>query len=119
MGKQTAQGTRHETRLVGRIATAGREGVRQAKAGQKNEADVRISGFPMRPAVAWERWIGKKNDGRRRAVRMVTITEEHFIELLDADEDACYGYWVQCKSAQTISMSAVLEGLINWIRERT
>lgn len=118
MGKQTAQGTRHETRLVGRVMMADRGAIRLAKAGQKHEADIRIYGASMRPAVAWERWIGKKNDGRRRAVRMVTITEDHFIELLDASDDACYGYWVQCKSTQSLSLSATLEGLINWIQER-
>ena len=93
-----------------------RPATRLAKTGVKHEADVKISGIKMRPAVAWERWVGKMGDdrNRRRAVRMVTITEAHFFELISKDEQAEYGYWVQCKSTQTLSLSNILEGLIKW-----
>ena len=118
MGKQIAQGTRNETRIVNLALDQGRQAFRLPKTNTKHEADVVIKGTQMRPAVTWERWIGKKGDGRRHAVRMVGLTEEHWIELLGEDTEVCYGYWVQCKSTQALSMSTVLEGLISWIRER-
>jgi hypothetical protein len=72
----------------------------------------------MRPAIAWEKWIGKKGDGRRRAVRMVTIPEEHFNELLDLDGEARFGYYVQAKSRQSLSLYVMMEGLVNWMKEK-
>ena len=122
MGKQTAQGTRWESRIVNGVKMrTTRPASRLAKAGQKDEADVRIPGIKMRPMVAWERWVGKKGDdrNRRRAVRMVTITEAHFFELIDKDEKAEYGYWVQCKSTQSLSLSRTMEGLQTWVSKNT
>lgn len=92
--------------------------MRLPKTGKKHEPDLVIySAYPetfktfeMRPAVAWERWLGKKGEKRRRPVRMVTVTEEHFYELLDSSP---YGYYIQCKSAQAGSLSTWLEGLID------
>lgn len=115
MGKQVEQSTRYESRIVSHARAVGRLSRRYPKTGTKHEADVIIEGQHMRPAVAWERWVGKKSAGRRRAVRMVTITENHFEELLDKDAQELYGYYVQCKSTQAGSLYAWLEGLIGWI----
>ncbi len=119
MGEQTAQGTRWESRIVKGAESSGRKARRLAKTGVKNEADVRIPGFNMRPAIAWERWVGRKSKGKRRAVRMVAVTEEHYYELLARDERAEYGYWIQCKSTQSLSMSATMEGLETWIQKNS
>ena len=119
MGEQTAQGTRWESRIVKGAGTSGRKARRLAKTGVKNEADVKIPGTNMRPAVAWERWVGKKGKGKRRAIRMVAITEAHYYELLTRDERAEYGYWIQCKSTQALSLSATMIGLETWIEENS
>ena len=119
MGEQTAQGTRWESRIAKGAGTSGRKARRLAKTGVKNEADVAISGINKRPAIAWERWVGKKGKGKRRAVRMVAITEEHYYELLTRDERAEYGYWIQCKSTQALSLSATMIGLETWIEENS
>ena len=50
---------------------------------------------------------------------MVTITEAHFFELIDKDEKAEYGYWVQCKSTQSLSLSRTMEGLQTWVSKNT
>ena len=119
MGEQTAQGTRWESRIVKGAGTSGRKARRLAKTGVKNEADVAIAGINKRPAIAWERWVGKKSKGKRRAVRMVAITEEHFYELLKVQKVPVYGYWIQCKSTQALSLSATMKGLETWIEENS
>lgn len=113
MGKQVDQGTRWESRIVNGALSVGRKAMRMPKTGKKHEPDLMITGTNMRPAVAWEKWSGKKSDGRRRATRMVTFTEDHFKELLDLDVDNVYGYLVQCKSTQAGALSTWLEGLID------
>lgn len=108
MGKQTDQGTRWETRIV-TGARLSRPAYRLAKTGKKHEPDVKIPGVHMFPAVAWERWTTAGS--RRKATRMVVLTEENFYLLLGLDKDQKYGYYVQCKSTQAGSLSAWLEGL--------
>ena len=115
MGTQVSQGTRWESRIVAGALLADRRATRLAKTGTKHEADVRIGGKNKRPVIAWERGVGKKIDGRRRAVRMVVITEQHFYELLDKDTFAEYGYWMQNKSTQNLNLSETMEGLEQWI----
>lgn len=113
------QSTRWETRIVKGAIDAGRStATRLPKTGIKHEPDVLIPGKHRRPAVAWERWEGKKKDGRRRAVRMVTITETHFYELLALDKEHTFGYYVQNKSTQSGSLSNWLTGLADWVKER-
>ncbi len=112
MSKQVEQSTKWESRVVNGALDSERESMRLPKTGKKHEPDLIIYGKKMRPAVAWERWVGKKSEKRRRAVRMVTITEDHFKELLDKDADHEYGYYVQCKSTQAGSLSTWLEGLV-------
>lgn len=113
------QSTRWESRIVAGAQAAGREhATRLPKTGIKHEPDVLIPGRHKLPAVAWERWIGKKKEGRRRAVRMVAIPEEAFNKLLDNDTDHEYGWYVQCKSTQSGSLSSWLEGIIGWVQDR-
>lgn len=117
MGKQVNQGTRWESRIVSQAQAAGRNAMRLPKTGKKNEPDVFIAGKNRRPMVAWEKWIGKKGKGRRRARRMIILTEEHFKELLALDTEARYGYFVQAKSTQAGSINNWIEGLIERLRE--
>jgi hypothetical protein len=115
MGKQTAQGTKWETRIVKTAARHGRTAERLAKRGIKGEPDVRIDGRRKLPVVFWENWV--KRQGRRRGVRMVTLLEEDFWKLVDKDDENVYGFYVQAKSTQTLGVRAVLERLIEAIGE--
>ena len=115
MGKQVDQGTRFESRMRRLAVGRGRIAARTAKTGKKHEPDLVIAGTEMRPAVAWEKWVGRKGQGRRRAVRMVAIPEYHYGELLALDTEHRYGYYVQCKSTQAGSLHTWLEGLIERI----
>lgn len=118
MGKQTAQGTRWESRIRDNVRAIGRAAMRLPKTGKKNEPDLVI--YPdddldaYRLAVAWERWRGKKREGRRSATRMFIVDEETFYEMLDFYP---YGWYVQCKSTQAGSVSTWLEGLRERINE--
>jgi hypothetical protein len=123
MGKQVNQGTRWESRIVNRLILKGREAMRLPKTGKKNEPDILVipkAGMidadtsAFRLAVAWERWNGKKKDGRRRATRMFAIPEETFYELLDRSE---FGWYIQAKSTQAGSLSTWLEGLAERIEQ--
>lgn len=115
MSKQMAQGTRWESRIVTQAWQHLRYGERLAKRGIKGEPDVRVEGEQYLPIVAWENWV--KTNGRRRAVRMVTMLEEDFWKLVDKDYEREYGYLVQAKSAQAISVRVVLENLIEAIKK--
>lgn len=117
MGKQVNQGTRWESRIVNRVKTDVRFAMRLPKTGVRHEPDLFIKGKKMRPLVAWENWVGRKGDGRRRAVRMVTMTEDHFYELVELDKLAEYGYYVQAKSTQSLGLRATLEGLSDWMND--
>lgn len=115
MGKQTAQGTRFESYLRESAKRVGRENTeRLAKTAIAHEPDVFIPGANRRAAVAWEHW--QTGGGRRKARRMVTITFEHFLELLASDEDFKWGYYVQCKSTQRMNMRTIMDGLLGWFR---
>lgn len=117
MSKPVDQGTRFESRIVTRAKEVGREHARrEPKTGTKHEPDVYIPGSRKRAVVAWENW--KKEDGKKRrtARRMVTLTEQHFFELLANDTDAQFGYHVQCKSTQALSLRTILDGLLEWMK---
>ena len=122
MSKQVEQSTRFETRTVMLAREAGRIGARrEPKTGIKHEPDVFIPGREMHAALTWENWVKAQTSKglRRRAVRMVVISEEHFNELLALDLHRRYGYHVQCKSTQVLSVRSIFEGLVAWIKERT
>lgn len=120
MGKQVAQGTRYESRIREKARQVNRDAMRLPKTGKKMEPDVFIPGANRRAAVAWESWHRPDPPAwgpypRRTARRMVTITEEHFFELLAQDTESNFGYWVQCKSSERLSMRTILDGLLTWI----
>ena len=116
MSKQMDQGTRNERRIVDAATKHGRFAERLAKRGIKGEPDVRVTGKRYLPAVFWENWI-KRHGQRRRAVRMVTLLESDYWKMVDKDENHEYGYLVQAKSTQTLSVRAVLENLIEAIEK--
>ena len=124
MSKQVEQSTRFETRTVTLARQTGRLGARrEPKTGIKHEPDVFIPGREMRAALTWENWSrGGSTRGinqRRTATRMVVISEEHFNELLALDLHRRYGYHVQCKSTQALSVRLIFEGLVVWMKERS
>ncbi len=111
------QSTKWETRIRKLAESAGRFATRLPKTGKRHEPDLFIAGTNRRPIVAWERWVGKKKDGRRRARRMIVMTEAHFKELLELDTEGKYGYYVQAKSTQAGSISNWIEGLIGRLEQ--
>lgn len=120
MGKQTKQGTEWETEIVRKANAHARGAERIAKQGVKHEPDVRVWGSKYLPVVFWKNWV-KRSGKRRRSVRMVALLEEDFWKLVDKDDTGEYGFLVQAKSTQTLSVRATLEGLvaaIATIRER-
>jgi hypothetical protein len=117
MGKQTAQGTAYETHLRTCATQQGRTARRTAKAGQAHEADVIIEGADMRPAVAWKHMI--PNGGQKRSsLRTVTILEDDWFRLLGLDAEHTIGWYVQAKCTQRLSVSAIMRGLMQWMRSR-
>lgn len=117
MGRQVDQGTRHESAIVSIARAMGRKAERLAKTGTKHEADVRIEGTEMLPAIAWKRYVHTAGK-RRRTVNMVVLRQQDFWKLIDKDTEADYGFFVQAKAAEKVSVSAILEGLITWIRNQ-
>ncbi len=116
MSKQVEQSTRFETRTVKYAWLAGRAmSRREPKTGIKHEPDVFIPGLTMRAALTWENWIKTPGNKKRRAVRMVVIEESHWFELMALDKERVFGYHVQCKSTQALSVRTILEGLLGWM----
>lgn len=99
-----------EAKRIGRVAE------RLAKRGIKGEPDLRIGGKALLPALAWENWI-KRPGKKRRSVRLVVLLEEDFWKLLDKDKYGDYGYLVQAKSTQALSVRTVMEELIEAIQK--
>lgn len=114
MGRQTDQGTRHESALRTRAMMLGRSAQRNAKRGQAHESDVTVTGTEMLPVVAWKNYL--KGGARRKAVRMVVMLEDDFWKLVALDTRAQYGYEIQAKATQTLGVRAILSGLIEWMK---
>src|SRR3990167_235828 len=114
MGNATDQGTRHESALPTRATLLGRSAQRNAKRGQAHESDVTVAGGEMLPVVAWKNYL--KAGARRKSVRMVVMLEDDFWKLVALDTRAQYGYEIQAKATQNLGVSAILRGLIEWMR---
>jgi hypothetical protein len=117
MGKQTAQGTSYESHLRNRAISHSRTARRLAKTGQAHEADVEIEGQVMRPAVAWKHMRPTGGGVRRNSLRTVTILEEDWWNLIALDTEHKYGWQIQAKCTQRANVSAILSGLIGWMRK--
>lgn len=116
MGKQVAQGTAHETHLRKHAAALGRTARRTAKAGQANEADVIIEGTEIRPAVAWKHMRTTEGHKKRSSLRTVTILEEDWFRLMEMDTAHTLGWAIQAKATQRLNVSAILSGLMEWMK---
>ena len=120
MSKQVEQSTRFETRTVHLAQRVGRLGARrEPKTGIKHEPDVFIPGEKKRAALAWENWVKTDGHAKRRAARMVVISEEHWFELMALDRHQRFGYYVQNKSTQKLSVRHIFEGLLTWMEGRS
>lgn len=115
MGKQVAQGTAYETHLRKRAENIGRTARRTAKAGQAHEADVIVDGTEMRPVVAWKH-MRPTEGSRRSSLRTVTILEDDFWRMVEMDTDHRLGWAIQAKATQRLNVSAILSGLIGWMK---
>lgn len=125
MGKQTAQGTAWETRIVNHLESRGLEARRRAKAGQKGEADVaayhtgRSSNVLDVQVVAWKRLTSNAGGKRRSKMgegKVAVIPWDQFVELSRAssrDLDII----IQAKATQTLSVTVVLKELRDWWKQ--
>lgn len=114
MGKATAQGTAWESHLRKRAAALGRTARRLAKTAIKHEPDVEVEGVDMLPILAWKHY--QPGDNRRKTTRIIAMQEDDFWKLYALDTQEQYGLYVQAKAAQRISVSAILKGLVNWMK---
>lgn len=115
MGKQTAQGTRHESAIRNRALLLGRDARRNAKLAQANESDVTITGQHMRGAVFWK-WY-RVGGQRRTTFRTVTIEEDFFWELYALDTTNKFGLEIQAKATQRLSVGTTLLGVLGWMKQ--
>lgn len=125
MGKQTAQGTQWETRIVNHLESRGLDAMRRAKAGQKGEADVAAyhtgrSALTLDlQVVAWKRLTPSAGGKRRSAMGeplVAVLPWDQFCDLV-SESDRDVDIMIQAKAAQALSVTVVLKGLRDWWRQ--
>lgn len=114
MGKATSQGTAWESTIRKRAESNGRSAQRNAKAGQKHESDVTVTGLTYLPLVVWKNYL--KGHGRRKSVRMVVMLEDDFWNLYALDTEHRYGLEIQAKATERLGIQQTLSGLLSWMQ---
>lgn len=113
MGKQVAQGTRWESTIRTAFGSSGATARRNAKTGQKHEADVTVEGDNMLPLVAWKHYAPAGS--RRKTLPLYIVGADDFHRIFDALPRGMFGFHIQAKATQRLSVPAVYAGLRDWV----
>lgn len=114
MGKQVAQGTAWESTIRTAFGSTGAIARRNAKTGRKHEADVTVEGIQMLPLVAWKHY--SPAGSRRKTLALYIVSAEDFHRMYRELPGGEFGFHIQAKATQRLSVPAVYAGLKEWVK---